>query len=86
MDSGWIMCDSGIYPAEEKYQDGEETWWEPGETQVLILKLDGDMHFAYYYPAEKDEPAHWQTDEYNYPLDKVVCWRHKPAPPPGIEC
>ena len=77
----WIMCESGIYPQEDK--DGETP-------DVLILTSGHNMHLAYYYPPEDANEygytsAHWENEHDFWPLDKIICWRHKPAPP-GLEC
>ena len=83
--SGWIMCDAGIYPVWDE-EEGEVT-------EALILEYDGRMHLAYYYPEgyggfhSGKEPAYWGNAEESasWQLKDILCWRHKPALPPGVE-
>jgi len=81
----WIMCDSGIYPQEDKDDECG------GTPEVLILAHWGDMHLAHYCPAIDPNEfnytlAHWENEHDFWPLDKVICWQPKPPPPPGMEC
>ena len=89
MDNEWIMCESGIYPAGIPDEDPEETYEE--KIEVLILEHDGEMRFACYYPAGdisaefNENVAHWEDENRAWRLEDIVCWRHKPAPPPCME-
>ena len=94
IDNGWIMCESGIYPAGIPDEDPEETYEEAVEVLIVVAgKFSSGMFLAYYYPDEEYEclgstgihKAHWENEHKRWPLEDVVCWRHKPALPPCME-
>ena len=93
IDNGWIMCESGIYPAGIPAEYPEETYEEPVEVLIVSnAKFSSGMFLAYYYPEDDDESsvygqtkAHWENEHEFWPLEDVVCWRHKPALPPCMD-